>query len=75
MFNGVVQLCILYLPDALKKYLKLSSETQFQAHKVKRFGKVKSILKSYLVDLIKVNIRLLITNIQTVTWYKFESII
>lgn len=55
VFNEVVQLCILYLPDAFKRYLKLSSETQPQIHKLKRFGKVKHILKSYLTDLIKVN--------------------
>lgn len=55
VFNEVVQLCILYLPDAFKRYLKLSSETQPQIHKLKRFGKVKNILKSYLTDLIKVN--------------------
>ncbi|KOX74962.1 Nucleolar complex protein 2 like protein [Melipona quadrifasciata] len=58
VFNGVVQLCILYL--------KLSSETQFQAHKVKRFGKVKGILKSYLLDLIKILQSVTSTNILTV---------
>lgn len=66
VFNGVVQLCILYLPNAFKRYLKLSSETQFQAHKVKRFGKVKSILKSYLLDLIKILQSVTSTNILTV---------
>ncbi|XP_043527614.1 nucleolar complex protein 2 homolog isoform X2 [Frieseomelitta varia] len=66
VFNGVVQLCILYLPNAFKRYLKLSSETQFHAHKVKRFGKVKSILKSYLVDLIKILQNVTSTNILTV---------
>lgn len=56
MFNGVFQLCILYLPDAFKRYLKLSSETQIPIHKVKRFAKIKGILKLYLTNLIKVNI-------------------
>lgn len=50
-------MCILYLPDAFKRYLKLDPETQHvQVHKVKRFTKVKTILKLYLTDLIKVNV-------------------
>ena len=66
VFNGVVQLCILYLPDAFKRFLKLGPESQFQAHKCKRFGKVKSILKSYLTDLIKILQNVTSTNILTV---------
>ncbi|XP_033326388.2 nucleolar complex protein 2 [Megalopta genalis] len=54
VFNGVVQLCIMYLPDAFKRFLNLGPETQFQAHKTKRFVKIKGILKSYLTDLIKI---------------------
>lgn len=53
MFNGVVQLCITYLPDALKRFLKLDPESQ-EAHKSKRFGKIRGALKLYLVDLTKV---------------------
>ena len=66
VFNGVVQLCILYLPEAFKRFLKLGPESQFQAHKCKRFGKVKSILKSYLTDLIKILQNVTSTNILTV---------
>ena len=66
VFNGVVQLCILYLPDAFKRFLKLGPESQFQAHKCKRFGKVKGILKSYLTDLIKILQNVTSTNILTV---------
>lgn len=51
IFNGVIQLCILYLPDAFKQFLKLDPKSQ-EAHKSKRFGKVRGILKSYLTDLI-----------------------
>ncbi|XP_011865771.1 PREDICTED: nucleolar complex protein 2 homolog [Vollenhovia emeryi] len=51
-FNGVMQLCIMYLPDAFKRFLKLDPESQ-EAHKSKRFGKIRSILKLYLSDLIK----------------------
>ncbi|CAK9820567.1 Nucleolar complex protein 2 homolog [Anthophora plagiata] len=66
VFNGVVQLCVLYLPDSFKRYLKLNSETQFQACKAKRFGKVKSILKLYFTDLIKILQNVTSSNILTV---------
>ncbi|XP_024883333.1 nucleolar complex protein 2 homolog [Temnothorax curvispinosus] len=51
-FNGVMQLCIMYLPDAFKRFLKLDPESQ-EVHKSKRFGKIRVILKLYLSDLIK----------------------
>ncbi|EZA53701.1 Nucleolar complex protein 2-like protein [Ooceraea biroi] len=51
-FNGVMELCVMYLPDALKRFLKLDSESH-EAHKSKRFAKVRGILKLYLTDLIK----------------------
>ncbi|TGZ37887.1 nucleolar complex protein 2-like isoform X1 [Temnothorax longispinosus] len=51
-FNGVMQLCITHLPDALRRYLKLDPESQ-EAHKSKRFNKIQEILKLYLSDLIK----------------------
>ncbi|XP_054016608.1 nucleolar complex protein 2 homolog [Hylaeus anthracinus] len=66
VFNGVVQLCIFYLPDAFKRFLKLGSETQIQPHKSKRFGKIKGILKSYLADLIKILQNVTSSNILTV---------
>lgn len=66
VFNGVVQLCVMYLPDALKQYLKLNSESQVQVHKSKRFVKIKSILKSYLTDLIKILQNVTSSNIITV---------
>ncbi|XP_034951113.1 nucleolar complex protein 2 homolog [Chelonus insularis] len=53
LFNAVVQLCILSLPDALKKFLKISSEAEFEAHKSKRFPKIRSVLKTYLKDLLE----------------------
>ncbi|KZC06791.1 PREDICTED: nucleolar complex protein 2 homolog [Dufourea novaeangliae] len=66
VFNGVVQLCILHLPNTFKRFLNLGSETQFQPHKCKRFGKVKGILKSYLTDLIKILQNVTSSNILTV---------
>lgn len=50
-----MQLCIMYLPDAFKRFLKLDPESQ-EAHKSKRFGKIRTILKLYLSDLFKVRI-------------------
>lgn len=51
IFNGVMQLCIMHLPDAFKCFLKLDSKMQ-EAHKSKRFRKIRGILKLYLSDLI-----------------------
>ncbi|CAL1684552.1 unnamed protein product [Lasius platythorax] len=51
IFNGVMQLCVMHLPDAFKRFLKLDPKSQ-EAHKSKRFGKVRGILKLYLSDLI-----------------------
>lgn len=48
-----MQLCIMYLPDAFQRFLKLDPESQ-EAHKSKRFRKIRTILKLYLSDLIKV---------------------
>ncbi|XP_032681936.1 nucleolar complex protein 2 homolog [Odontomachus brunneus] len=65
VFNGVVQLCIMHLPDAFKCFLKLDS-TSKEVHKCKRFPKVRGILKSYLVDLIKIIQSVTSANIITV---------
>jgi len=46
----------MYLPDALKQFLKLDSQCQ-EVHKSKRFPKVRGILKLYLTDLIKARIK------------------
>ncbi|KAL0118609.1 hypothetical protein PUN28_009347 [Cardiocondyla obscurior] len=51
-FNGVMQLCIMYLPDAFKRFLKLNPELQ-EVHKSKRFRKIQAVIKLYLSDLIK----------------------
>ncbi|XP_033226481.1 nucleolar complex protein 2 homolog [Belonocnema kinseyi] len=53
VFNGVVQMCVMNLPEAFKRFLNLGSQTRFEAHKAKKFVKVKGALKSYLTDLIK----------------------
>lgn len=48
-----MQLCILHLPDAFKRFLKLDPKSQ-EACKSKRFGKIRGILKLYLSDLLTV---------------------
>ncbi|XP_014479702.1 PREDICTED: nucleolar complex protein 2 homolog [Dinoponera quadriceps] len=53
VFNGVVQLCIMHLPDAFKSFLKLESVSK-DLHKSKRFPKMRGILKLYLADLLKI---------------------
>lgn len=59
VFNGVIQLCIMHLPNAFRRFLKLGTNAQFAAHKCKRFIKVKGSLKLYLTDLITVSIVLI----------------
>lgn len=54
VFNAVVQLCVLDLGPAIRKFLGMRSGSRIPPHKCKRFVKLKSILKSYLSDLLKV---------------------
>ncbi|XP_063979330.1 nucleolar complex protein 2 homolog [Diachasmimorpha longicaudata] len=54
VFNGVVQLCIIHLPTAFRNFLKISSKSKFEAHKSKRFYKIKGTLKAYLSDLLRI---------------------
>ncbi|XP_008555720.1 nucleolar complex protein 2 homolog [Microplitis demolitor] len=54
IFNGVVQLCVINLPTAFKKFLKITTDSRFEAHKSKRFAKIKGILKQYLTDLLQI---------------------
>lgn len=54
IFNGIIQLCVLHLEKAIRKYLKLSGKSNFkEIQKCKRFSKVKNVLRSYLMDLTK----------------------
>lgn len=49
VFNGVVQLCVLYLGPAVRSFLQLKKSQQ--AHKSKRFTKIKTAMKQYFTDL------------------------
>ncbi|XP_014609507.1 PREDICTED: nucleolar complex protein 2 homolog [Polistes canadensis] len=66
IFNEVIQLCIIHLSDALKRFLNLNTDAYFEAHKCKKFIKVKSSLKSYLTDLIMILRNVTSANIQIV---------
>lgn len=67
IFNGVVQLCVLYLEKAIKNYLKIGKKANFKdIQKCKRFSKLKSSLRSYLTDLTKLLENVASTNILSV---------
>ncbi|KAF7379922.1 hypothetical protein HZH68_016870 [Vespula germanica] len=66
IFNGVIQLCIMHLPNAFRRFLKLGTNAHFAAHKCKRFIKVKGSLKLYLTDLITILRNVSSANIQTI---------
>lgn len=53
VFNGIVQLCVLELGPAIRKFLGLSSTSKQRPHKCKKFIKVKTPLKSYFTDLLR----------------------
>ncbi|XP_050081414.1 nucleolar complex protein 2 homolog [Anopheles maculipalpis] len=52
LFNGIVQTCVLYLGPAVRSYLSLNEKRQYKDLKNdRRFKKIKSCLKTYLIDL------------------------
>lgn len=55
VFNGVVQICVLQLGPALKRFLGISPTSKQPPHKCKKFVKLKKPLKDYFVDLSKVS--------------------
>ncbi|CAH0748832.1 unnamed protein product [Diatraea saccharalis] len=52
VFNAVIQMCVLYLPAAINKYLGMESSGK-DPQKCKHFVKIKGPLLSYLNDLLK----------------------
>lgn len=52
-FNGVVQLCVLHLEPAIRRYLGLHQKTALQPHKCKKWNKIKSSLRGYFTDITK----------------------
>lgn len=52
-FNGVIQLCVLYLQPAIRRFLGLNKTTSAKPHKCKKWNKIKSSLRGYLIDITK----------------------
>ncbi|XP_045474232.1 nucleolar complex protein 2 homolog [Harmonia axyridis] len=66
IFNGVVQLCVLEFGPAIKRFLGLDNKSKEKPHQCKKFKKVKTILKCYFEDLLKLLKGVASANIQTV---------
>lgn len=66
VFNGVLQLCVLHLHPAVKRYLGLVGQTSKKPHKCKKWNKIRAPLKDYLIDLTKLLEHVSSTNILVV---------
>lgn len=66
VFNSVIQICVLELGPAVKRFLGLKSGSKIQPHKCKKFKKIQHPLKSYFTDLSKILSAVTSSNIQTV---------
>lgn len=65
VFNSVIQMCVLYLPTAIKKYLGMESSGK-DPRKCKHFVKIKNPLIAYINDMLKLLGSVASTNILTV---------
>lgn len=65
VFNAVIQMCVLYLPSAIKKYLGMEQSGK-DPQKCKHFIKIKGPLLAYLKDLLKLLSGVTSDNILTV---------
>ncbi|KAK5640710.1 hypothetical protein RI129_009257 [Pyrocoelia pectoralis] len=65
IFNAVIQLCVLELSPAIRKFLGLKS-TKMAPHKCKKFVKIKTLLQMYFTDLLKILGSVTSSNILTV---------
>ncbi|XP_072936865.1 nucleolar complex protein 2 [Epargyreus clarus] len=65
VFNAVIQMCVLYLPNAIKKYLGMEQSGK-DPQKCKHFIKIKGPLVAYLKDLLKLLSGVTSENILTV---------
>lgn len=54
VFNAVVQLCVMHLGPAIRRFLGLKPGSKQPPHKCKKFNKIKKTLKGYFTDLLKV---------------------
>ncbi|KAL4712865.1 hypothetical protein ACJJTC_011935 [Scirpophaga incertulas] len=65
VFNAIIQMCVLYLPAAIKNYLGLETSGK-DPQKCKHFVKIKGPLLAYLNDLLKLLSGVTSENIVTV---------
>ncbi|KAF5295175.1 hypothetical protein FQR65_LT10563 [Abscondita terminalis] len=65
VFNGVIQLCVLQLDSAIRRFIGIKS-SKVSPHKCKKFVKVKGLLQMYFNDLLKILGGVTSTNILTV---------
>ncbi|CAG9773791.1 unnamed protein product [Ceutorhynchus assimilis] len=66
VFNAVIQLCVMHLGPAIRKFLGLKPGSKLPPHKCKKFNKIKNTLKSYFNDILKLLVGVTSSNIQTV---------
>lgn len=66
VFNGVLQLCILNFEPALRKYLGLKGRIITEINKCKKFKKIQSLLRIYLLDIVNLLENVTSSNILTV---------
>ncbi|GJQ82217.1 hypothetical protein Trydic_g19421 [Trypoxylus dichotomus] len=66
IFNGVIQICVLELGPAIRRYLRIPQGSKQPPHKSKRFVKIKAVLRGYFVDLLKLLGGVTSTNILSV---------
>lgn len=67
VFNGILQLCILNLEPALKKFLGILAPGNIKSiHKAKKFKKIQSLLRLYLLDIVNLLENVTSNNILTV---------
>uniref|UniRef100_A0A6P7GR46 Nucleolar complex protein 2 homolog n=1 Tax=Diabrotica virgifera virgifera TaxID=50390 RepID=A0A6P7GR46_DIAVI len=66
VFNGVIQLCVLELGPAVRRFLGLQPKSKQPPHKCKKFIKIKKYLKAYFTDILKLLQGVTSSNIQTV---------
>lgn len=55
VFNAVIQLCVLELGPAVKRFLGLLPGSKQPPHKCKKFVKIKTMLRTYFTDLLRVS--------------------
>lgn len=74
-FNGVIQLCVLHLEPAVRRFLGLHERTALKPHKCKKWNKIKSSLRGYILDVTKLLEQVSSANILTVLLKHLHQIV